>query len=273
MLPHLNKLKSEKTGFLYETVERLELDGPNALNTLIKNEQNECSKIFSNLMKSNTAHKCSYPVWEIASSATGKPDESFHYNGERGPVKIPVKLYLDPTDRTDFKPEFAVKLSMDFEPFSEYKGVVKVGNLAGSPATISYWTNVVKHVPLRFNFKKGVFDANEEMCLSRFAEKMRGIGRLNEFNLDNTNMHMAVVTVDFHKASHRMRACGSALFLPKKSEAGEGEIKTNKEASQQAVQYVIQSCPFLDIQREISGGQPYRTPWQRLLDERENLTT
>ena len=82
---------------------------------------------------------------------------------------------------------------------------------------------------------------------------------------------MAVVTVDFHKASHRMRACGSALFLPEKSEAGEKTIETNKEASQQAVEYVIQTCPFLDIQREISGAPPYKSLWQRLRDERMNI--
>jgi hypothetical protein len=268
MLPHLNKLKSENTGSLYETVERLELDG---FNTFLKNEQNECSEMFSNLMKSNTSHKCSHPVWEIASSATGNPDESFYYNDEHGPVKIPVKLYLDPTDTTDFTPEFAVNLSNDFESLSHYKGVIKVGNLAGSPATISYWTNIVRHVPVRFNLREGRGEADEDACLSRFTTKMKQITRMDQQNLYSTKMHMAVVTVDFHKASHRMRACGSALFLPEKSEAGEKTIETNKEASQQAVEYVIQTCPFLDIQREISGAPPYKSLWQRLRDEQMNI--
>lgn len=110
----------------------------------------------------------------------------------------------------------------------------------------------------------GADDAKEDDVLGRFST---GLGEKYGFNLYNANLHMAIVTVDLIKATHRMRTCGSVLFsMDPESKRGEEEEKHLAIA----VETVLGTCPFLDISRTITGAPEYVTLLEKHIKEQRD---
>lgn len=211
-------------------------------------------------VKMRTSNTC----WYVGH--LGRDNGNSAFGAGKFPLKFPKKLYMNPGDWSDDAPEWGYSLANI--PIMR-SGTMTIGSLAGSPAKITWYAMQAKYLNLHLNEYDGKFEQSSDWALGQFGNKMNPAGGDREGrNLYFANMHMAVVTVDLIKGSHRLRACGSVLYsMNLDDKTGEDEKKNTAAA----VQLVLATCPFLDIGRTITGGPPYKDVHQQQLDEERKM--